>query len=571
MADDQNPPVPPNQQNQNVVPPQQPAQTLAQFFENAINDEGIRNQAGILRQRIDRTRQFVPEMINLQDVDLPAEALKALVLTYINGSARLPEQKVNVEYIRQEQRLIIPSALGMHILPNGIGRCAGIAVLRERYHKLQDCTYAILHNFIAQSRTAIQIREYVDGRNAPNPPVRKMDWFDEPWFTRANGIRDDAETAIAVFAYVSQRLQFNCDFRDFGFLNTDNGSTQDGAWSTAHEVEMPRLRCGLQAFSLQSIAALNFVPVGRYALTAWSRAYGLAFGLLPSLDSNVTAEYNFTVAQPAHDSLVAVVNYQTTFQGPMPTLCLNIIAMFGLLHLNKDHTYKPDDVAMERIGTSYMRTLRTGIDDKQLDELANHKESVMRTCAHPFGLGQTYWLALAMAKHGLLMPPLSIRVNTCPPPVQRLLIVHATAAEWEALPTGSQVSGVYRPELIAVERELTRVYAQPPAFSGLHRYYGIPQQSTIGLAADRAIGVLMPAVYGYIHATHVSDRNERDGLALAQSLKNVERDQKGVVTFWTTAWEKYLVDLDKQGLAEFIVTIAGMKIADQGENAAIGG
>lgn len=548
-----------------------PGMTVAEFFEAAIANEDIRQRAITLRQHVERVSQSVPEHIELQDVDVSAASLQALVLTHINGSAKLPEQQVIVEYLKRDQRLMIPSALGMSIHEEAIGRCQGVALLRERYLKLQSRTYAQLCTFITGNATPIQIREAVDNLELPVQRMRKVDWLSPEWFVRPDGRLDEPSRATSVFAFISQRLQFNCDIRDFGFLLTPLGSTTDGAFLSVSGVTEARLSFGLQAFTHQSIAALNYVPVGSYGLTAWARAYGVSIGLLPDVASRTVPEYSFTASQPPAASLTAIVDYQKSFERNMPTVCLNIIAMFGLLHLNKDHTYKTDDIAMERIGASYMNTLRTGVEENITDEMSRNKESVLRTCAHPFGLGQTYWLAQAMAKYNLLMAPLAIRSDICPPPVQRLMIVEAAASEWNGLPVGRQISGLYYNELEIIRQEILRVRQCPPAFSNLHNLYGCPQQDEIGAEAEVAIKTLMPAVFGYVNVTHVSERNERDGLAHAQSLKNVERESKGMVIAWKTAWEKYLMDLDKQGLQEFVIQIASTRVEGPAEPAAIRG
>lgn len=107
----------------------------------------------------------------------------------------------------------------------------------------------------------------------------------------------------------------------------------------------------------------------------------------------------------------------------------NILSMFGLFHLSKDHTFRKGNTNMHKIGNSYVKMLRVGTNQATVDSMLANKEIIVRIAPHPFGLAQTYWLAHAMHCYGFLYTTLATRINSFPPPVKRLMLVDAAVSE----------------------------------------------------------------------------------------------------------------------------------------------
>ncbi|KAF5197140.1 hypothetical protein FRX31_013272 [Thalictrum thalictroides] len=170
---------------------------------------------------------------------------------------------------------------------------------------------------------------------------------------------------------------------------------------------------------------------------------------------------------------------------------------------------------MERIGKSYVNTLRTLPNSGFIEGILNNLEPIVRTAPHPLGLAQCYYVAQVMSIHGQLTQPLQIRIRTCPPPVQRVFIVRSAANEWTGLPAGAYLNVMYKSFLEQIDREIARIELEPLAYSSLHNYYDIPKQKEMNARTIKTLTAVLPAVYGYAMAQHSNEKTGRDGIALA--------------------------------------------------------
>lgn len=497
--------------------------------------------------------------INLENVEPNQNVIEAVLLMNANGSTELEAQSVTVEYLRNDQKLVLPAALGMHW---AIGDAPNAWVqtnttLRARYCKAASMTYAQIRALFTNDATMASLQEAID--NMPNVPRqnRATNWLEETFFVQPDGTIDQQH--VMYMTVLSQALQFNCDIRDFGFLNTDEGSVADDAWKTADAVPKDRLRQHLQHHTVLSIAALNLPNVNSSALAAFARGYGVALGVMPARTSLTQVEYKFTNRVPTTAHSTTIANYYKAHETGLFALSANLIAMFGLFHLNKDHTFKTGDANMNRIGTSYLTALRTIEGYDSHGPLENQKEALVRTAAHPFGLAQTYWLAQAMFHHKLLAKPLMVRHSTLPPTVQRISVAFVGMSEWLTMPVGKHMQEAYMDEYIAIEAAVANAKECPPAFSDLYRMYGCDRKSVFHADVKTAVDAVMPAVYGYVMAVHVEDGVRREGLGHSMALNNVARDMGALTKLWTSAWEKYFGRIDGQGLEEFAAAISSIR------------
>jgi hypothetical protein len=234
------------------------------------------------------------------------------------------------------------------------------------------------------------------------------------------------------------------------------------------------------------------------------------------------------------------------------SMSMNILAMFGVFHLNKDHTYRTGDNDMERIGRSYLNTLRTISSSDIVTLLYNNQLDVVRTAPHPFGLAQTYWLFRVMHRENFLAAPLAIRNDVRPPPLSRLEVVNAAKKEWTNLPIGSIINRLYAPQITVIEAMRAEIGDNAPAYSSLYRLYGVDTQSLLSEPTNDAITAMMPCVYGFSFASHTLASGTKEGLALARCFDNLLRDNRAVAEMWHGLWDTYLATSNTKDLATFV-------------------
>lgn len=499
---------------------------------------------------------------DLEDALGSYDVLSSLLQLSINGESGLPDQKVSVTYLKNDQLLVIPSALGMNPIQREQGWTGAIDLLIERYWKVATMTYATLLELVKARASVRTIRATVDALQL-TVQARPYEAWNTAVFLRGDE-GDPPGMPDFVYGYISVALQFNCDLRDMGFLLRPESTVTDNAWKDISAITAGRIRSKLHARTIQSISALNLPNVAGAPMAAYMRAYGLSVGLLAARNSAGRREYIFSARMALAENVAKVNAYQNRYPTPLITPCAQLLAVFGLFHLAKDHTFRTGDANMARIGASYLRTLRTDIDSDALEDILSNPEPFVRTAPHPFGLAQTYWFAQVLGKLGKLVLPLIHRLDTTPPPVQRLMIAHAARNEWLSLPAGRIVDTLYSEYYPAMESEVQRAKTNAPAFSALHRLYGIAEQEIIDTQLMSNIVGMMPAIHGYISTYHVDDKGAADGLGHALSLRNIERDQRSVVNLWAAAWEKYGNSVQDAGIVEFVQHIQQMSAATGG-------
>ncbi|KAJ4871355.1 hypothetical protein Rs2_44562 [Raphanus sativus] len=461
------------------------------------------------------------------------ETISTLSITSRN--LHLPLQIGVVEYLPEHQKLKIPAALGMSWTPTNPTLCQTHPTLYSRFWKVASMSCTDLKSLLKTINTTsfLKIREVVDG----------LEMIMAPSSERPTTLWETIEeVSDETFGFLSRVLQFNCDIRDFGYLLTENATVTDSAWcSNVENVTSSRLHNKLKPYTLHMIAALNLGSVGDYPLGAWVRAYGLGVGIYPARGSTFKTEAVSTTKLPSMEDEADVLAFQQSYEEVLENLCLNILAVFGLLHLSKDKTYVRGDEYMSRICNSYLETLKTPDTSNVL--MTNHKECLLRVSPHPFGIAQTYWLAKVMCKHQLIMPSLARRYNLpTPPPVQRIIVILEAAREWENLPAARDVLEMFSYNLSRLKTQEVAIKEAPPRYSDFCRFHGCGEKKiemSSKVLAD--VMALMPATYGFAMVAHVSkDGKKKEGIALARCLKSVERDMKFVGDFWKKMWRDKL-------------------------------
>lgn len=536
--------------------------------------QALREASEALKMELTGERIVTTHSLELANQQVTVEEILSLMLTSMNGRADLPEQRVNVEYLAGDQKLLIPYMLMTPVTANVDITATSLVTLRTRYWKVANLAYTEVKTRVEEGLNQTALRTYIDNLEVVNPRADDYDWAAKE-YVHGGAVDNDARVDRN-YGYLSMALQFNCDLRDCGVLLKPTMRLADGAWiNMATAPPQPtladdgtvlsrnsRIASKLKATTLKNIAGLNYHGCGDSALAAWARAYGLSAGLLPDNNSKLQIEYALTTLPPATEHKNAVYEYEKKVRSKLQPLAMNVLAMFGLMHLAKDHTYRTGDNNMARVGTSYLQTLRTIPDPDVMAEIKEQHQAIIRTGPHPFGLGQTYFLAKYMKMMGLLASALHIRVGVTPPPVQRLYIVLAAVDEWTSLPVGMVLNRSYAPEIQSLREETALIDANPPAYSNLWRYYGLTEQSEVQRVAIVSANTMLPLVYGFAMAQHASDNEQRDGIALAASLDNVKRTQKALCDTYTKMWTDYSDKYADEGLEKFIEsTIATARAA----------
>lgn len=382
-------------------------------------------------------------------------------------------------------------------------------------------------------------------------------WGDDPadYFVAATPLLpgvDDPDNLTALVNNVdimSQMSDFlsaicgaNSSAIDFGHLRDPNHRWNDDTVHTRQTLN--RYRPDLTAYTLSCIAALNLPAVDNLTTCAWTRAYGVAVGLLPSDSSVHNREYQITEVLPEDAELKAVADAHPA--GPdgerFERGCLSLLAAFGALHLSNDHTYKQNDDDLKRKARVYVQCCRTCFSDPQMTILAqeNALQTVMRTTSHPFGLSSTLGLFYDGQALGFLAEPLRIRNAIVPPPVAKIGLVVAVMDKMYGLPVGNVLRTQYSKGSDQLETLRRTVVSRAAAYSALHRHYGYDTQATVDADTLRTADALLPIVSAY---AEVFERDENDnpiGARLSLIVTKCLREQAGICNMYTNAFIQYM-------------------------------
>jgi hypothetical protein len=533
-------------------PPPPPATPFGTLLTRVSTDDLIRR--AIETAAVRRGEVVADQSFTLQEVVYNPDIILATVSSAVNGDNVLTAQKVSVEYLRRDQNLMIPAPLACTRAPAAGGYGVFQAKVIERVSKLCTMSFRQLEQLASGAADSGALMITIDDLAAANPMPAAYSW-DAPDFLDdmlARGLGEEYETMV--FSFISLACQLNCDIRDVGFLNRTDGHLGDGDHLLVDQQPGDRLHNKLHPHSFTMLAALNYASVGNSWWGAILRAYGVGAGILPSPNSRSKKEYKFTTAHPTIELQNSFRSFldNVHLKNSMISVCMNLIAMFGLLHLNKDHTYRTGDANMERIGKSFLQTVRTITTTEVQTQFLGQQEILVRTAQHPFGLGQTYFVAKFMYRYSMLAEPLAIRINASPPPVQRIMIARAAYNEWGSIPAGQAISVLYDKNIGVIDAEAAQILVEPSRYSALHRLYGHDAMATVSEAAKEMAEALMPVVYGFAMSQHSDSGDNKDGIALALSLKNVAANRRTLSELYQNMWSKYMESADQSGIVKFV-------------------
>ncbi|RHN66665.1 hypothetical protein MtrunA17_Chr3g0093781 [Medicago truncatula] len=433
---------------------------------------------------------------------------------------------VEVEYLNSDQWLMIPSGLGINPVTPAIVRVNPRPELITRYWQITRMPYDRMKELMQQNTSAATVCAEIARFDSTPGTTLFADWGIGP----AVGEADPKSVVDNVYMFVSKNAEMNFDVRDMGILNADNMSVTDVAWRNLNDVDMDRVSLKINEYSMQQLAALNLVPCAGSKLAAWTRAYGVGCGIMPHPTSRMMKEYCWTDSFAKQENVRACLAWEKEMCSGKPTnmICLNIIGLFGLFHLNKDHTFCNNDPIMNRICTSWLNTLDSITTKTMQNEILKQKEALCRIAAHPFGLAQTYWLAQVLGRTNMLASKLALTIDASPPPVQRFLVFEATFSDWGKLATGKEVNYFYKERIELILEGVDLVRKCPPAYSELYKLYGLDEKNDLRKEITEALWTMMPLVFGYARSKH-GDKGIIHGLKMEYG--------EVIINWWTNKWD----------------------------------
>jgi len=563
----------------------------------AQGNEFLRHYRSVLRKGkavdIILPTAVVPDAIGEED-------MIQMLTPAVNGHTDSKEQGVHVQYLSDDQRLVVPLYISsravtdhaMRAVASSFGvveacRVAELPVLRAALAMIAAGTVpdaspagVIVKAIPAASRALMRLEDvttYVGLRNRASFRISAgpgdaptADELEEKSMVVAVPVSSvaDPDNPIMFQVLVDGNADFNAvRFANFVGLNADprdhaafeqaHMRLSDKAYQDKEHEALERFRPKLEAYTVSSIAALNYSRLKEIPLLAWTRAYLVSAGVLADANSKTHSEVAYTNTRPSKAIVKKLSEYHTTDPQRILLAAYSLGAMFGLQHLARDHTYKQGDEVLARVNKAYEKALATVLTDDDRNALVSAPHDTHRLVCHPFGLSQCYTLAMWGAQHKRIAEALQIRSNVCPPALNRVSMAVGVFNQVCALPVGSIIRDIFGPSHKVAEDYLKALGNKRSAFSALYHLYGWEKQLKIAPKVMNAVNTMMPMLAGYAEAFHTTNpetgAKEVTGAALAASIRNVRRDNTALVNLFSGLFTKYL-DLSKEkGLEQFLI------------------
>jgi len=532
--------------------------------------------------------------------ELPTIATRAMMnVTRINGGSSVTAHKAAVEWLGDDQKLVLPA-----MLKNGVGKDAATArdqIIAVHCSFIEICggdpkaIYArnTAKEHVVEKRNGIDWDDDLDhlfvpltgddGKESRFPVAIALavgdfgadgGWVDiadneGPRKIRVSikfGSTEEAEIHLLAEAgpgvvvgvalndclmdelfrdqildYLSVMHGTNCSAQDHDFLSRDGNRWKDNDCSTEHD--LVRFTSKLSPHSLGNIAALNLPAVGNNARLAWTRAYAVSCGLLPSDDSIHGVEYCFTEAPPSNAELSRVYSLHVPGQEAQKYMrgCLNIVGAFGALHLANDHTFKERDDSLRRKGIAMINACRTTLEEDEVTELTSDDmlRHSTRTAVHPFGLSSSWGTFSCGQRLGFLSEPLAIRTSVMPPMLQSVSIMVDEANKIFALPIGDKFKKNFKDAHVALTEAKRTMVSTATEYSILHRHYGHADQKKATAEQLAHVETLTYIVTAYCRVFSVDSDGREMGANLSWVLRNAADKNPALVELYANAFEKY--------------------------------
>jgi hypothetical protein len=373
----------------------------------------------------------------------------------------------------------------------------------------------------------------------------------------ANQFVGESETSVNLAVMVlCAAVGLNMDYRDVHQLRRSD----DRRWENAGTVVDDELRSNLHSTTFVTVAALNLPALNNTPFAAVVRSVGVGLGLVPATNAAVHREFVVSRLFPTVADVRTITDFVENWPATtrMHDCCANILALYGLLHLAKDHTYQAGDSSTNRALAAYVNALKMTVEDAVIQLVMNDTQTIVRLACHPFGVSSPYWLSQAMYQKKMLAPALDIRSRVLAPPVQKIAVVMAVVREWRALPVGGAINQVFSAEITRLENALATFESLPPATSHLYRLYGVAEGDKLEITPAMTVALtgLLPMVAGYAMAFHLDENNRKEGVALSLALKNVKTSGPALSGIFEDLWTNYKEAVGDAGLLPFVKTLS---------------
>lgn len=513
-----------------------------------------------------------------------------MLVAGVNGGRDAQPQGVQVEWISDDERLVLPQGIKANAaVHHPIINARWLALLA--FHgsfgpgvvtQAQAAAALVASTAAAPSSTPNTNPPVWVGGAVAHPVTRTPEGTVVPAGTAGGVVSNHVVVSLMLDSYVAAaapiRVRFdvngsidsiagafatafglNYDPRDYQGLGRPDMRMPDSYWQNPANFTLGRMRTKLHGYTMTSIAALNFTRLNGQPLLAWTRSYLVSAGCLHDAASAHNVEFGWTNSRASKATLDLLNGAHRANPDRIMRVAYSIGALFGEEHLARDHTYKQNDAVMTRVNKAYFSALRTVLTSQEQQRLLNDQRHLHRTTCHPFGLAQMYFVALWGAQFSRISEPLAIRATVTPPSIQRVHIVSAAMEQVVALPIGPVIRSAYGNVIKAVNDAKTAIMASPPSFSALHVHYGIANRAKVDDSVLTSAAALMPIVIGFAEAFYIDEKgtgNEvRRGLALAASFSNVKREQSGLVSFFTQLFERYADTALDQGIETYLTKL----------------
>jgi len=509
-------------------------------------------QAALKIRVRENSKIYLPmTMANLgfTSLQLKQEDVMDLLTIHMNGHRELSTIGPSYGFIPEDKKLKIPSLLATE------GPMAEDWVRYGLCYCLRDEVvgfYGVIAGAKDEAERATTIGKIVEFLTERATQVKAATDYPPPemfglgqgaqWDERVVDVDGSEGFMETLLEYLAIMFGLNAHPRDIGMMPS--------LWFRDEECQqvptMERFSMKLRPYTQQCMAAFNLKAVDELPRAAAMRAECVAMGMVPGppayqdregkVHPSGTAllpEYVFSTGSPdiAHMKVMTEYAAKDTEETSFATIHANIAACFGILHLAADHTFKPSDKGLTRKAKAFLECLRTIMPEEDMTELLTHAEVYQRTAPHPFGLASTWYLmqSLDAGDDSHAAEPLAKRKLVFPPTASRLAMVYASILEWNQFPGLAIVNEYNRVHVDVLARESDRVRQFTPAFSALHKYYGIAKRHVLSDRAEQTIAMYSPMAAGYAISVHRDADQVGEGLALAQSLKNIQRDARTLV------------------------------------------
>jgi len=511
-----------------------------------------------------------------------------MLVAKVNGQLDSQTQGVQVEWVNDDERLVLPEGISATADGRHTAYQAAWAVIQEYWTSLGagphtlvaiNASFSAIPDGTAISTgttgatpfvgTGVSVRTFAmpDGTIVPAGTAGSarqdivMVVLDMPTRDGTPGVlqlrldaNGDVDSWAAVFAAT---YRMNYDPRDYRALADPIMTMDDSYWQQQGNYTLTRMQSKLCGYTVTSIACLNYMRLNRQPLLAWTRAYLVSAGCLHNATSAHNVEYGWSNTRASRALLDELSVVHRRDPDRILRVAYSVGALFGEEHLARDHTFRANDQVMQRVNKSYFDAMRTVITPQEQTHLTNDQRHLHRTCCHPFGLAQMYYVARWGAINHRIAEPLQVRSSVTPPPIQRIHIVSAAMEQVVALPIGTVVKSAYGNVFNIINAERDKILASPPSYSALHAHYGIVARLEPSQDSMAAANALMPIVIGFAEAFYVEAKGtgaeRRKGLALAASFGNIKREQSGIVTFFTVLFETYADGAVQAGLETYLI------------------